>query len=123
VNSVDDVVEVVFEDELTGGAVAQLVQLVADHDPTDYSFEANYNEKEYVAGRLARDTWYAWKNPAGDYLFKVEETTYSYSLAGMSLDSEQLQTFDPMGNALVTRTWEYETVTNDVSVVIRKEEV
>ena len=119
IKGVGDLVAIYYAAPLVNRAALDAV--VAEHDPAGYTFAANYQEDEYIAGRQVRETWYAFKNPAGAYLYKFSERTYVFD--GAYLVSEQLNYFNSLGAVISTRNWIYTTTVENSSTLVRKEEV
>jgi hypothetical protein len=117
-------VSISFDSALSGAEETELTAVVAAHDPTGYSFALNYNQDVYNASRrLLRNTWYAVKTVAGDLIYKVEETSYTYDSSGSYITAENVKTYSPLGAVMSDRNFTYETITNsDGSIFIRKSE-
>jgi hypothetical protein len=115
-------VTISFSSDLSPTEETTLNDIVANHDPTGYSFAPNYQSDSYTASRrLASSTWYAVKTLAGELLYKVEETSYTYDVTGAYLVTETWKRFSALGNVVQTKNYTYETITNpDGTIFVRK---
>lgn len=122
--NLDETVDLLFDAALSISEEMLLGDVVNLHDPTDYSFKANYHQDFYSQSRrLISTTWFAYKTSTNELLYKFIETIYTYNADKSALMSEKLSTYDSLGRVIKERTFTYQTVTEpDGTIYIRKSE-
>ena len=108
IDTEDQSIMIYFASDISDADKNTLDTIIANHTGRTFTFAKNFKEMEYNAiGKLIRETYFADKTADGTFLYKVEETLYTYSANGLS--SEVSTLYSTSGQVLSTKTFSYKS--------------